>query len=203
MEKWTFGICTDGINTIYHSDIVSSILAQEIPECEIIFCTENTEYNRYGEGIRTIYIGTDKPKWITKKKNTIANEASHPNICFLHDYASLGVDWYKYFEEFGYYWTIACMPVLRPCGNRWWDWATLDPHGLIPYTAQGFKDKMYVSGTAFCAKKDFMLSHPLNENLIWGESEDVEWSVRIRDFWKLELNQLSIIKLLRNPTHIC
>jgi hypothetical protein len=46
---------------------------------------------------------------------------------------------------------------------------------------------MYVSGSVMIARKEFMLKNPLDENLAWGEAEDVEWSLRVRKFWNYKM----------------
>jgi hypothetical protein len=53
---------------------------------------------------------------------------------------------------------------------------------------------MYISGNYFLVKKSFILSNPLNEDLTWGMSEDVEWSLRIRDTAVIKCNGKSIVK---------
>jgi hypothetical protein len=56
---------------------------------------------------------------------------------------------------------------------------------------------MYVSGSYFCAKKEFMLKNPLDEKLGWNQCEDIEWSFRIRNFWNYRCNDKSVVKFLK------
>ena len=56
---------------------------------------------------------------------------------------------------------------------------------------------MYISGGYWVAKKKFMLANPLDESLRWGESEDVEWSLRIRDKFKYVMNINSTVKTIK------
>jgi hypothetical protein len=56
---------------------------------------------------------------------------------------------------------------------------------------------MYISGSYWIAKKQVMEEFPLDESLVWGESEDVEWSKRIRDKYSFDLNIRSAVKLLK------
>ena len=44
---------------------------------------------------------------------------------------------------------------------------------------------MYVNGTVIIVKRQFLLANPLDERRFWGQEEDVEWSVRLRDNWRL------------------
>jgi len=54
---------------------------------------------------------------------------------------------------------------------------------------------MYISGTYWIAKKSFMQSHRLNESLLWGQGEDVEFSRRVRTKTEFQFNPFSIVKL--------
>jgi len=38
---------------------------------------------------------------------------------------------------------------------------------------------MYIPGNFWVAKKNIMQKYPLNENLLWGQAEDIEWSKRV------------------------
>ena len=46
-----------------------------------------------------------------------------------------------------------------------------------------------------------MIKFPLNEELTWGEGEDVEWSKRVRGNYMFKLNKYSKTKLqkYKNP----
>ena len=49
---------------------------------------------------------------------------------------------------------------------------------------------MYVSGAYWVAKKSFMKKYLLNENLLWGQGEDIEWSNRWinKEIYKMNIN---------------
>ena len=53
---------------------------------------------------------------------------------------------------------------------------------------------MYISGTYFCVKKHFFMDNLLDENLFWGDGEDVEWSKRVRVKTQFTFNPHSIVK---------
>jgi len=190
--NWTFGVPTDGNqNSEYIDRLINSIKSQFKDNYEIIFCTENEAFNTENDNIRTIYIGRDRPGWITKKKNEIAKIAKYENICFLHDYFFLEDNWATSFDDFKEDWNVCTTKILDPSDIRLMDWASLDGrygHACIPYDVQDVKENMYVPGNVFCVKKDFMLANPLDENLgHWG-GEDLEWSRRIRGFYKFFIN---------------
>jgi hypothetical protein len=60
---------------------------------------------------------------------------------------------------------------------------------------------MYVSGTYWCAKKSFMLAHPLDERRVWGQGEDVEWSTRCRNLWNYRMNRQSSVRFFKEKTY--
>jgi hypothetical protein len=61
---------------------------------------------------------------------------------------------------------------------------------------------MYVSGSVMIVRKEFMLDNPLDENLGWGEGEDVEWSLRVRKFWDYKIfPEMSITSQKQRDQH--
>jgi hypothetical protein len=73
---------------------------------------------------------------------------------------------------------------------------------LLPYENNNLSKYMYISGAYWVAKKKFMLKYPLNEKLLWGEGEDVEWSKKIRKKIDFKLNVHSSVKLLKEKDPI-
>ncbi|MBC8442882.1 MAG: hypothetical protein H8D80_01695 [Proteobacteria bacterium] len=55
----------------------------------------------------------------------------------------------------------------------------------------------YISGSYWVAKKKFMEENPLNEDLMYGDSEDLEWSLRVRDKAKYVMNPHSTVRHIR------
>ena len=106
-NSWTFGICTDGkTNLHFHQHIINSIKALGIPCFEIIFATENPDFNLPEQNVRVLITQTHLEGHITLKKNKIAEAALYPNLCLIHDYIALDSDWFKEFDAFGYDWTV-------------------------------------------------------------------------------------------------
>lgn len=68
---------------------------------------------------------------------------------------------------------------------------------VIPYEAYHMRLSkfMYINGTYWVAKKNFMNKYRLNESLAWGEGEDVEWSRKVRRVTEFSFNPHSIVKL--------
>ena len=202
--KFTFGIITSGHPNV--NTIIESIVSQNIPEYEIIVVG--------GKKIKhpnVRYIPFDNPvkdRWITKMKNIITENAKYDNIVYMHDYISLTEGWYNEFVKFGDDWDICMNRMVNENWGRYRDW-TMFPdkvediivnrsHVLLPYDVYWMQKYMYISGAYWVAKKHVMISEPLDERLVWGEAEDVEWSDRVLGKYKYVMNEHSIVKLLKH-----
>lgn len=201
--NFTFGIIT--ANDSYLDAVIQPILLQGIPNFEIIVVGSN----RASEGpIR--YISFDesiKNGWITRKKNIITQEAKYDNIVYMHDYIVLSKDWYKGFCTFGENFKLCMTPIINLDGTRYRDWTLFPeflPEGLkhrrdllLPYNVLGLSKYQYLSGAYWIAKKDVMQENPLNEELAWGEGEDVEWSRKVNTKYEFSINIHSSVLVAR------
>ncbi len=198
----TFGIITSGTVDNYIDIIISSIEQLNIPNYEIIIignssiCRKNTIVIPFDETI--------KPLWITKKKNIITKLAKYDNIVYQHDYITYNINWYNgllKMENFD----VCVTKMVNTDNTRYRDWILLNgtfnnieipnQYRLLPY--ENIKLRyIHISGAFWVAKKEFMLANPLNENLVWGDGEDVEWSYRIANYANIILNQESSNHLL-------
>ena len=158
-----------------------------------------------------------KRAWITKKKNLVTHLATYDNIVYMHDYVELRPEWDSGFVKLAP-WDVCMSKIEDVSGNRFRDWVAWDdpqfgpaggrvmekwcpPEGIpmpgrmtvVPYDYTNTAH-MYVSGAYWIAKKEFMLKHPLNEELSWGEGEDVEWSYRARKHWTYKMNTESTVQ---------
>lgn len=213
--KFTFGIITGG-NDDSVNKVIDSIEKQNIPEYEIIIVGGNPIDRK-----STVHIDFDeniKPKWITKKKNLITEHARYENIVYLHDYILLGEGWYNGFLEIGDDFDICMNVVINTDGTRfrdWTLWAELEPmkdglsnedvdyigsnrHFLLPYDVDYMTKYQYISGSYWVAKKQVMLENPLDENLTWGQGEDVEWSKIVRKKYKFTMNPYSYVIFMKH-----
>ena len=68
---------------------------------------------------------------------------------------------------------------------------------LLPYNVENLNEFMYISGTYWVAKRKLMEENPLNENLLWGQGEDVEWSKRVRNIYSFKMNKHSKVLSLK------
>jgi hypothetical protein len=140
--------------------------------------------------------------WITKKKNLITETAKYENIVYFHDYHAFMPGWYEGYLQFGDDWDI-CMNLINDIwGNRFRDWISWDhprypKRGLMDITDKEAAKHAYISGSYWVAKKKFMQENPLNEELVYGDAEDLEWSLRVRDKAKYVMNPHSVVRHVR------
>jgi hypothetical protein len=200
---------TSGESTENLNEAIKSIIALQIPKFEIIIIG-NVELP-YSNKIQIIPFNEDiNPGWITKKKNLITNYSNFDLIVYLHDYYVFDAKWYEQVLAFGEDFDISMHQILNSDGTRYHDWALwvennsfIDKYieknraALIPYNWSNFTNYMYVPGGYWFAKKKIMQKYPLNENLMWGEAEDVEWSKRVRDNAKYTMNHNAIVQTLK------
>ena len=202
---FTFGIITNGSSDDFVEIVINSILSQNIPNFEIIVVGNS---NVKAENTRVIpFDETQRPMWITKKKNIITNEAKFDNIVYLHDYVFLSKNWYDGFLKFGNDFDVCMTKILNRDGSRYRDWTLwafdVEPLGvknkefLLPYDFTEFTKWMYISGAYWVCKKHIMKEFPLDENRMWGESEDVVWSKQVREKYTFYMNPESSVSLLK------
>jgi hypothetical protein len=201
---FTFGIITGGGQIRNLNKIIDSIEKQNIPRYEIIIVggdkieRKNVFHIPFDESIRR--------KWITRKKNIITENAKYENIVYMHDYIYLDDDWYEGWLKYGNDFK-ACMNIIKNLdGTRFRDWTLefsihkimpLNFRFLIPYDMTNLSKWMYFSGAYWVAKKDIMLEMRLNENRLWGQAEDLDWSYRFRDKYEFSMNPYSIVHLMK------
>ena len=199
---FTFGIITSGGSDYYIDKMINSIIQNNIPNYEIIIVgatkiekTDKVSIIEFDENI--------KAGWITRKKNIIAKNAKYENIVLLHDYIELGNNWYSGFLKFGNNFDWCITKIINEDGTRFRDY-TLFPmevdylnifyapgkdidnyfndHCLLPYSFVNninTNKYMYISGSYYVIKKDIATKHLLDENLVHGRGEDVEYSKRL------------------------
>jgi len=214
--NFTFAIITDGKQYERVEKIISSIVPQMLPHDEILVVCEQMVAHT---GTKTIISGTDKRCWITRKKNLVAKYAENDNLVILHDYIFFDACWRNNWELFGDDWDYA-MNVIMCNGKRYRDWCAWDdPSHGYPWTCydtwcpQGYifngrpcivpyeytkTQYTYTSGAFFLVKKQMLLDNPLNESLVWGQGEDVEWSIRVREKYEYVMNPTSCVHLLKD-----
>jgi len=207
---FTFGICKS-IESVHLENIIDSIRNQNIPNYEIIIVGSNHQI--LGDDIKNInFDETEKRGWITRKKNLITKNAKYENIVYLHDYIFFTYKWYEGQLKSGNDFHIRMDKIINLDGSRFRDWC-IWPHNnnemdeiikrdiMIPYNITHLSKYMYISGAYWIGKKNIMKEYPLDENLLWGESEDVIWSKQIREKYHFNMNINSTVKLLKQQNN--
>jgi len=223
--KFTFGIITSKQNQTHEYDsndyipqIVKSIRANNIPldHYEIIIVGGDNKYKLDNDIKHVEFDDITRPGWITKKKNIITHHAKYENIIYSHDYIKYDKNWYKGFLKFGNDWDIYMCIHQSIDGSRFRDWLTWDdpdinfPGGGYPETITNRGHRlmlpsykynkaqyMQISGFWWAAKKYVMMQDPLDENLVWGDGEDVEWSFQVRTKYSYKMNVHSVVNLCK------
>jgi hypothetical protein len=213
--KITFGIITNadgGVND-YLKQSIESIVALNIPEYEIIVVGNEKQLSNSFSNIKIIDFNESiKPMWITKKKNLITEHAKYDNIIYSHDYIVYNKDFYSGFVQYGENFKACMVRLENPDGSRFRDWVMFpdnyssamrqltkmhEHETLLPYEETRMSKFQYFSGSWWVAKKDIMKELPLDENLAWGEGEDVLWSQCFRNKYEFSINKFSSVKLLK------
>jgi hypothetical protein len=200
--QWTFGIVTGFEDNQRLAEIIDSIRNLSIPEYEILLIGgDSTEFINSNENVRIVdFDESQKPRWITRKKNILANEAKYDNIVLMHDYHVFDKDWYINFKSFGLDWEICSCPQYLITGARNpMDWSLWDKpdHGRawsLDYDDWSQTQYMYISGGFFIVKKHVLQQEPLDESRGWNEEEDVEWSMRVRNKYVMKCNGASVVR---------
>jgi hypothetical protein len=163
---------------------------------------------------------TARPGMICHKKNFIARVAANDILAISHDYISYGDGWRDglvKFDKENPDWEISMNKIENTDGFRYRDWCKFfsskkgypwtqfesswqkepvtyagSPH-LLSYDDP---DADFISGAYWVCKRHVMLEEPLNENLVWGNAEDCEWSLRVIPKYKYKFNKFSTVQLL-------
>lgn len=206
--KFTFGIITAGTADESLNVVIDSIERLDIPEYQILIVgnslvqRKNTSIIPFDESV--------VPAWITRKKNILTQNAKYENIVYSHDYVVFEEDWYEGYLQFGDNFKVCMNKFVNPNYSRFRDWV-IWPHNdnhmdsivlpnrecLIPYDITHLSKYQYISGTYWVAKKDIMMEFPLDENLVWGQGEDVLWSKQIRSKYDFSINPYSTVRSLK------
>lgn len=202
--NFSFCITTDYSDINRLNSVLESIHDLNIPwyEINVIGGRDSHESNL----VSYIYFNeNERPGWITRKKNILANYSKYENLVYLHDYYLFDKDWYKSYVEFGNDWDICSNQQLLINGKRHFtDWVVWDDpifprYSCLPYNEWSRTKYMYISGGYFLVKKNVVMNDPFNEALTHGQAEDVEWSLRVRDKYKMVCNGNAIVK--HNKVH--
>lgn len=198
----TFAIITTGEQDARVNKIIDSIEQNNIPEYQILVVGGMTSMIARTNTIHLPFDETERPGWITKKKNMATHHAVFDTVVYLHDYHAFAPDWYAGMTSFGDDWDVQMNAIKTHEGKRMLDWAILDHlfypiYSYVPYDMTSMVPCQYISGGYWVAKRDIMLRYPLDESRVSFQEEDVEWSIRIRNTLRIVMNPGSVVHHLK------
>ena len=190
IERWTFGIVSDGRKNARILEIIDQIRRFNIPEFEILICGPAPGNNLQDEvkvlDDSDLYFDVRIP--ISKKKNRIIEHARFNNLVIMHDRISFADNWYEMMARYGNCFEQLCFPILdeETRTKRITNWKVIsndltlfekvNPVSL-PYNE--WSPEIYVDGGFMLLKRHLMADIKLNPYLNWGEMEDVDLSKRL------------------------
>ena len=194
----SFAIVTDGNSNHHLQNTVNSIIDLKLESFEIVIVGQS-EFP--GPFVKCVAFDASDGS-ITRKKNLAVSQSTGEIVVILHDYMKLNQDWTRSnVEAFSKAtWDVAMCRITNLDGTRFRDWTLWAANSvgisrwfirtsqnLVPYTTKNLTRFMYVSGSVMIVRREFMLDNPLDENIGWGQMEDVEWSLRVRRFWNYKM----------------
>lgn len=123
LDAWTFGIPVGPEDATLLNKTVERILELSVPKAEILLCGRPGANFKYFDKVRIV--GEDipaPPLRIGEKKNRLAQEARHPNLCIIHDRVFLPRNFHEAVKRFGDFFPLTTMQSL------WFD----DYHNCVP-----------------------------------------------------------------------
>lgn len=209
MNGISFCIITSGKEDHQLQKTIDSIVALNVPTYEIIIVggdsttittNDKIKWFPFDESAKAHIIVDHKPgRWITRKKNLTVQYAQYDICVVIHDYLQFDSNWWIEFEKFGYHWDICVHRTVnwlgaRPEGFRV-DRHPLLPRGcMVPYDMIDLIQYMGIQGNYQCIKRERWLEEPLNEDLLWGQAEEMEWSRRVVPKFHIRANPNCIVR---------
>ena len=189
IEKWSFGIVSGGTKVPQIKNIINQIRLLRIPYYEIIICGP-LESSFCGSDLNQIsddLITNDIRIPITKKKNLIIRRAKYENLVIMHDRISFPLSWFSQIKIHGNYFEVLSMKIFNHDMNkRVQDWLYLKgdfnyfnkiESGIVNYDK--WNPYLYIDGGFIVIKTSIIKEILYNENLHWGEAEDVDLARRL------------------------
>jgi hypothetical protein len=194
MTSISFVIVTSGKNDSAVRQVLDSIEALNIPDYEAVVIGgesttlelgPNSRHVPFDENSKAHLTVHGRPgAWTTRKKNLGVKAAQKDIAIVMHDYILFDPSWWIEFVKFGTHWDL-CVHQSRCANGARGDGWRIDQHpmlpryAMVPYDMTDLSQYMAIQGNYVCIKRNRYLEEPMNENLLWGEEEDMEWSKRI------------------------
>jgi len=209
MTSISFCITTSGTNDDGIRNVISNIESLGIPEYEIIYCggftttieqTDKIKHVPFDENSKAhVTLHGHTGRWTTKKKNLCVEAAKNEIVVVMHDYIFFHPTWWQEFKAFGTHWDVCVHQCLLSNGVRADGWR-IDRHpmlprwSMVPYDMEDLVQYMGLQGNYNVVKRERWLETPLNEDLLWGEEEEMEWSRRIVPISHIRCNPKCIVQ---------
>lgn len=181
----SFCVTTDGNNKDTVDRLITNIKSLSVHNYEIIIVGGEHPTFEITDTIKHVpFNETEKPRWITRKKN-LAVENSKYDICVIvHDYIIFEQNWYEEFLKFGFDWDTCVHQCLSTNGVRTDGWRVhsypgLPKYCMIPYDISELVPFMAIQGNYIVIKRGHYLKYPLSELMVNRDPEEMEWSARI------------------------
>tara|TARA_Y100000816_G_C26089714_1_gene575670 strand:- start:416 stop:1495 length:1080 start_codon:yes stop_codon:yes gene_type:complete len=200
-SNWSFGIIFSGnkneLNQVFDSiEKINNLKLRTGLKYEVLICgpLESKKYFK-DTNIKYVNYENDHERFlINKKKMILFNAMKYNNCCILHSRIKLSPDsilnlpenfdvitpriYYNNESELSkdndlifYKWNRTLEYIVSA--------STFKDYDRDKYLSY-YKDSIpYIDGGCIITKKSILQNVPLNENIAWGEAEDVEWSKRL------------------------
>jgi len=131
IDKWSFGIISDGTKQDWVEQEIDSILALKIPHFEIIICGKHDRPVK--KNVRIIPFDCERwekehkvkqKNFKTIKKNIICKNAKYENLVLTHAKMIFDKDWYKGMKKYGNYFEVMSCRIYDKNEQRAGDWIT-------------------------------------------------------------------------------
>lgn len=190
IEKWSFGIVSDGRKNERILSIIDRIYSFNIPYVEIIICGPSPS-DRLPKEVKVIddsFLYIDKRIPISKKKNLIIEHASYNNLIIIHDRINFPEDWYLKMCEYGNYYDCLDSPILNEEdeSKHMSNWCVYPQNAMWPTLFNAiFRSKfkldyskwspdIFINGGFIQMKRHLIKRILLNPYLNWADNEDVD-----------------------------
>lgn len=190
IDRWSFGIVSDGRKNERIMRLIEQIRRFKIPEYEVIICGPSPFINVPSD-VRILDDSSfyhDLRIPISRKKNYIIDEAKYNNLVIMHDRITFASSWYEKMVKYGNYFDQLCFPILdeETKSMRVNDWMK-SSHDFTEFekvltyklSYNEWDRHIYVDGGFMLIKKHLIENIKLNPFLNWGELEDVDLSERL------------------------
>ncbi len=190
INKWSFGIISNGSqqSILNIERIVREICNLNIPFFEILICGPGFLQQHFKEC--KVLSDDDlldclRPP-VTIKKNRIIANAKYENLVIQHDRIFYSSSWFNdLILELPFEFDLVCPIILDDNFRRFriMDWMVYSGDISIPSKSFGrlmsrnkWNVNMYIDGGFLMGKRSVFLNVLMNENLSWGECEDLHYS---------------------------